>query len=104
MHLKSRVASLTFFSIPRLELTAAVTLSVKISKMIKNELDIDLNNEIFWTDSKVVLGYLNSGVCWFKVFTANPVQQIGGHTSPKLWHYVESRIGFQEEKSNKEMV
>ena len=47
-----------FVSIPRLELTAA-TLSVKISKMLKNELDIHVDDEIFWTDSKVVLEYIN---------------------------------------------
>ena len=47
-----------FVSIPRLELTAA-TLSVKISKMLKNELDIHVDDEIFWNDSKVVLGYIN---------------------------------------------
>ena len=54
---KSRVAPLKFVSIPRLELTAA-TLSVKISKMLKNELDIHVDDEIFWTDSRVVLGYI----------------------------------------------
>ena len=86
---KSRVAPLKFVSIPRLELTAA-TLSVKISKMLKNELDIHVDDEIFWTDSKVVLGYINRDVRWFKVFVANRVQQIRDHTSPKQWHYVES--------------
>ena len=86
---KSRVAPLKFVSIPRLELTAA-TLSVKISKMLKNELDIHIDDEIFWTDSKVVLGYINSDACRFKVFVANRVQQIRDHTSPKQWHYVES--------------
>ena len=40
---KSRVAPLKFVSIPRLELTAA-TLSVKISKMLKNELDIHVDD------------------------------------------------------------
>ena len=44
------------------------TLSVKISKMLKNELDINVDDEIFWTDSKVVLGYINSDTCRFKVF------------------------------------
>ena len=67
---KSRVAPLRFVSIPRRELTAA-TLSVKISKMLRNELDIHVDDEIFWTDSKVVLGYINSDVCRFKVFIAN---------------------------------
>ena len=86
---KSRVAPLKFASIPRLELTAA-TLSLKISKMLKNELDIHVDDEIFWTDSKVVLGYINGDVRRFKVFVANRVQQIRDHTSPKQWHYVES--------------
>ena len=27
--------------------------------MLKNELDIHVDDEIFWTDSKVVLGYIN---------------------------------------------
>ena len=67
--------SLKFVSISRLELTAAA-LSVKISKMLKKELDIHVDDEIFWTDSKVVLGYINSDAPRFKVFVANRVQQI----------------------------
>ena len=43
---KSRVGPLKFVSIPKLELTAA-TLSVKISKMLKNELGIPIDDEIF---------------------------------------------------------
>ena len=43
---KSRVAPLKFVSILRLELTAAV----KISKMLKNVLDILVDDEIFLTD------------------------------------------------------
>ena len=53
---------------------AAAALSVKISKMLKNELDIPMDDKIFWTDSKVVLGYINSGVHQLKVFVANRVQ------------------------------
>ena len=69
---KSRVAppTLKFVSISRLELTAA-TLSIKISKMLKKELDIHVYDEILLTDSKVVLGYINSDAPRFKVFVAN---------------------------------
>ena len=67
----------------------AATLSVKISKMLKN-LDIHIDDEIFWTDSKVVLGYINSDARRFKVFVANRVEQIRDHASPKQCHHVES--------------
>ena len=46
---KSRVAPVKYVSIPRLELTAA-TLSVKISKMLREELDIHISSEVFWTE------------------------------------------------------
>ena len=67
----------------------AATLSVKISKMLKNELDIHVDDEIFWTDSKV-LGYINSDACWFKVFVSNQVQQIRDRISSKKSYFVES--------------
>ena len=79
---KSRVTPLKFILIPALKLTAAA-LSVKISKMLGEELDVHVDDEIFWTDSQVVLGYINSDVRWFKVFVANRVQQILDHTSMK---------------------
>ena len=86
---KSQVAPLKFISIPRLKLTAA-TLSVKISRMIREEIDVHINDEIFWTDSQVVLGYINSDVQRFKIFVANRVQQIRDQTDKRQWHYVET--------------
>ena len=56
---KSRVAPVKYVSIPRLELTAA-TLSVKMSKMLREELGIDIGSEVFWTKSQIVLGYKNN--------------------------------------------
>jgi len=51
---KSRVTPIKYVSIPRLELTAAV-LFVKISTMVKEELEFDIDQEYFWTDSCVTL-------------------------------------------------
>ena len=60
----------------------AATLSANISNMMENEMDIHVYDEIFWTDRKVVLEYINSGVRQFKLSVASRVQQIKSHTSP----------------------
>ena len=54
---KSRVAPLKFMSIPRFELTAAA-LVVKNAVQFREELDKEVHDEVFWTDSRVVLGYI----------------------------------------------
>ena len=54
---KSRVAPLKFMSIPRFELTAAA-LVVKNAVQFREELDMEVHDEVFWTDSRVVLGYI----------------------------------------------
>ena len=57
MMARSRVAPLKFTSIPRLELTAA-TLAVELAVQLRKELDVEIQVEVFWTDNKVVLGYI----------------------------------------------
>ena len=47
--------------------------------------------EIFWTDSKTVLGYINNDVRRFHVFVGNRVQEIREQSSPNQWHYVETK-------------
>ena len=72
---KSRVVPRKFISIPRLQLTAAL-LSMKMACLLKKELDINCVDEVFWTDSKIVLGYITNTVKRFKTFVANRVQEI----------------------------
>lgn len=56
---KSRVAPLKPMSIPRLELTAAV-ISVNVATMLKSELDIETIKCYYYTDSKIIIGYINN--------------------------------------------
>ena len=84
---KSRVAPVKYVSILRLKLTAAI-LSVKISKMLREELDIYISSEVFWTDSQVVLGYINNDSRRFKIFVANRVHFIRDNTDIEQWHYI----------------
>lgn len=56
---KSRVSPTKVTMIPRLELRAAVV-AVRVSDMLRNELELQDPKEYFWTDSTVVLGYINN--------------------------------------------
>ena len=87
---KARVAPLKPVTVPRLELTAAVV-SVKTSAQLQQQLDYEGIEEVFWTDSKVVLGYIANETRRFHIFVGNRVQQIQEHSSPDQWHYVDTK-------------
>lgn len=84
---KARVSPTKVTTIPRLELTAAVV-SVTVSNMLREELGYADVKEYFWTDSKVVLGYINNDARRFHTFVANRVQKIRHSTTPQQWLYV----------------
>ncbi|XP_037388700.1 uncharacterized protein LOC119262023 [Pygocentrus nattereri] len=86
---KSRVTPSKVTTIPRLELTAAVV-AVRTSDMLRNELEIQDLQEYFWTDSTVVLGYINNDARRFQVFVSNRIQRIKTSTKPEQWAYVAS--------------
>ena len=87
---KARVVPLKPVTIPRLELTAALV-AVKVSSVLESELNFSSVTHCFWTDSKVVLGYIANETKRFHVFVANRVQQIRDKTEPSQWRYVESK-------------
>lgn len=86
---KARVAPTKVTTVPRLELSAAVV-AAKTSAMLRNELEINSLQEYFWTDSKVILGYINNDARRFHVFVANRIQRIKSTTDPKQWQFVHS--------------
>ena len=67
---KSRVAPIKLVTIPRLELTAA-HVSALMSYTLKEEMNLPIEEEYFWTDSKVVLSYINNDARRFHVYVAN---------------------------------
>lgn len=95
---KARVAPLKMVTIPRLELTAAVV-SVRVSDMLRQELQYERVEEIFWTDSKVVLGYIKNDSKRFHVFVANRVQEIRDQTSPSQWRHIETKCNPADDAS-----
>ena len=84
---KSRVTPLRVVTVPRLELQAAI-ISVKSSDFLKQEMEHEDTHEYFWTDSKVVLGYISNEARRFHVYVANRVQRIRESSDPSQWRYV----------------
>ena len=85
---KARVAPGKITTIPRLELTAA-TVSAKMSVKLREELEYpEALTEYFWTDSMIVLSYINNEARRFHTFVANRIQMIKERTQPSQWRYV----------------
>jgi len=84
---KSRVCPIKAVTIPRLELSAAV-LSTEVGSMMNDELRYESLQTYYWTDSKIVLGFISNEVKRFQVYVANRVQRIRDVTDPVQWHYV----------------
>ena len=67
--------------------------------MLKEELDYDGLQDFYWTDSKVVHGFINSESRRFQVYVANRMQLIRNDTSPDQRRYVESGSNPADEAS-----
>ncbi|CAM4624252.1 unnamed protein product [Leuciscus chuanchicus] len=80
---KSKLAPQSEPTIPRLELCA-----VELAELIQEELDLKLDSIKFYTDSRVVLGYIHNQSRRFYVYVHNRVQRIRQTTNPDQWHYV----------------
>eukprot|EP00057_Strongylocentrotus_purpuratus_P002977 XP_003725633.2 PREDICTED: uncharacterized protein LOC100892397 [Strongylocentrotus purpuratus] len=87
---KSRVAPIKHVTIPRLELMAAVV-STKISSFLEKELSALEAENYFWTDSNVVMGYVNNNERRFQVFVANRISQIKDRSSSSQWRHVDTK-------------
>ena len=73
--------------------------SVKIAALIRREFDIEWKNEIFWTDSKVVLGYINNNTKRFKILVANRIQQIHEGSNVSHGRYAPSKMNPADDAS-----
>ena len=84
---KARVAPLKSITIPRMELTAAVVAS-RMDKLWRKELQMPLQESVFWTDSTSVLKYIRNETARFKTFVANRVSEILTLSNSSQWRYV----------------
>ncbi|XP_056603915.1 uncharacterized protein LOC130420572 [Triplophysa dalaica] len=95
---KARLAPIKPVSIPRLELLAAVV-ATELDQHIKGHLEIPIERTFFWTDSTIVLQYINNKLCRFKTFVANRISKIHERSEPCQWRHIDSALNPADDVS-----
>ncbi|KAL7828584.1 hypothetical protein SRHO_G00322180 [Serrasalmus rhombeus] len=85
----ARVAPLKQMTIPRPEIQAA-TLASRMDKMLRVELQMNLEPSVIWTESQSVLKDINNEQTRFSTFVTNRLTVIRDLTTKEQWRYVGS--------------
>lgn len=90
---KTKVAPISKITVPRLELNAAVLLSkllAVVSKALGKVNEIPIESVHAWTDSTVVLAWLNGDSDKYQNYVSNRLIEIKKHVKPGQWKHVSS--------------
>ena len=85
-------------SIPRLELQA-VTMSVKMYRVLVDELTYKISKATFWSDSQTKLQYIKNVSKQFQTYVANCVVEIREVTSPDQWKHCPGKVNPADDAS-----
>ena len=87
---RSRIAPKRQLSMPRLELSAALT-GAQLAHLLLEEFTLTVQQVTLWSDSTTVLNWLHSDSCCYKVFVGTRVAEIQTLTDGQNWRYVNTR-------------
>ncbi|UYV73090.1 hypothetical protein LAZ67_10001791, partial [Cordylochernes scorpioides] len=93
---RGKVTPLKSFSIPRLELQAALIAS-RMGNFIMKEMDIRLERVRYWSDSQTVLKWIRSESGRFQQFVGNRVGAIHELTDVKDWMWVSTKMNVADD-------
>ena len=74
-------------------------LAAHMSETILKELDFQVHETYFWSDSMTSLQYIKNETRRFQTFVRNGVSEIHETTSPKQWHHIPGVINPADEGS-----
>ena len=86
---KTKVAPIKQLTIPILELSA-VLLTARLLNTVAKDLQIPTPHLYAWTDSTIVLGWLNNSAGNWKIFVSNRISQVLSVISSSQWRHVPS--------------
>ena len=91
VHGKAKVAPPSGHTVPRLELCAAV-LAAELSETVKESLDLCIQKIKFYTDRRIVLGYINNRTRRFYTYFSNLVAKIHNVSAADQWNYIPTHM------------
>lgn len=100
---KTKVAPNKPMSVPRLELQAAV-LGTRLAENIKASQRLTFEKQVFWSDSKTVMGWINSEVRQYNQFVSFRIGEILESTDPNQWRWVPSKQNVADEATKSKEI